>query len=128
MTESGHAASFGIDIIIMASADGVELAVGAAAVERHYGVCAEAGVIPQQGALAYGSCTQPGVQRMLAFGEFPSHALLLGCLRGFRGPVFVSSGLPKNYAFDLLLSCGAAGNRTRSFSPPNSENRPARRL
>jgi hypothetical protein len=65
MTESGHAASFGIDIIIMASAGGVELAVGAAAVERHDGVCAEAGVIPQQGALAYGSCTQPGVQRML---------------------------------------------------------------
>ena len=27
MTESGHAASFGIDIIIMASADGVELAL-----------------------------------------------------------------------------------------------------
>lgn len=58
MTESGHAASFGIDIIIMASAGGVELAVGAAAVERHDGVCAEAGVIPQQGALAYGSCAQ----------------------------------------------------------------------
>jgi|GEM_PF-5208239 hypothetical protein len=53
MTESGHAASFGIDIIIMASAGGVELAVGAAAVERHDGVCAEGGVIPQQGALAY---------------------------------------------------------------------------
>jgi hypothetical protein len=31
MTESGHAASFGIDIIIMASAGGVELAVGGAA-------------------------------------------------------------------------------------------------
>jgi hypothetical protein len=38
MTESGHAASFGIDLIIMASAGGVELAVGAAAVERHDGV------------------------------------------------------------------------------------------
>jgi hypothetical protein len=63
MTESGHAASFGIDIIIMASAAGVELAVGAAAVERHDRVCAEAGVNPKQGALAYGSCTQPGVQR-----------------------------------------------------------------
>jgi hypothetical protein len=48
MTESGRAASFGIDIIIMASAGGVELAVGAAAVERHDGVCAKAGVIPQQ--------------------------------------------------------------------------------
>jgi hypothetical protein len=34
MTESGHAASFGIDIIIVASAGGVELAVGTAAVER----------------------------------------------------------------------------------------------
>jgi hypothetical protein len=31
MTESGHATSFGIDIIIMASASGVELTVGAAA-------------------------------------------------------------------------------------------------
>jgi hypothetical protein len=61
MTESGHAASFDIDLIIMASAGGVALAVGAAAIERHDGVCAEAGVIPQQGALAYGSCTQPGV-------------------------------------------------------------------
>jgi hypothetical protein len=39
MTESGHAVSFGIDIIIMASADGVD---------RHDGVCAEAGAIPQQ--------------------------------------------------------------------------------
>jgi hypothetical protein len=41
MTESGHAA-----YAVMASASGVELAVGAAAVERHDGVCAEAGVIP----------------------------------------------------------------------------------
>jgi hypothetical protein len=39
MTESGHAASFGIVLIIKASA---------AAVERHDGVCAEAGAIPQQ--------------------------------------------------------------------------------
>ena len=89
MTESGHAASFGIDIIIMASAGGVEFAVGAAAVERQDGVCAESGVIPQQGALACGSCTQPGVQRMLALGEFPAHALCLGGLGGFCGPVFV---------------------------------------
>jgi hypothetical protein len=80
MTESGHAASFGIDIIIMASAGGVEFAVGAAAVERHDGVYVESGVIPQQGALAYGSCTQPGVQRMLALGEFPAHALCFGRL------------------------------------------------
>ena len=47
MTESGHAVSFGIDIIIMASADGVELAAGTAAVERHDGVCAEVIQRPQ---------------------------------------------------------------------------------
>jgi hypothetical protein len=41
MTESGHAASAGIDIIITASACGVEFAVGAAAVQAHDLVCAE---------------------------------------------------------------------------------------
>jgi hypothetical protein len=44
MTEPGHAASFGIDLIIMASAGGVGFAVGAAAVERDAGECAEAGI------------------------------------------------------------------------------------
>jgi hypothetical protein len=34
VTESSHAVSFGFDIIIMASAGRVELAVGAAAIER----------------------------------------------------------------------------------------------
>ena len=105
MTESGHAASFGIDIIIMASAGGVELAVGAAAVERYDGVCAESGVIPQQGALAYGSCTQPGVQRMLALGEFPAHPLCLGGLGGFCGPVFVGelAGYGSGHAVEAVF-------------------------
>jgi hypothetical protein len=105
VTESGDAASFGIDIIIMASAGGVELAVGAAAVGRHDGVCAESGVIPQQGALAYGSCTQPGVQRMLALGEFPAHALCLGGLGGFCGPVFVSelAGYGSGHAVEAVF-------------------------
>jgi hypothetical protein len=107
MTESGHAASFGIDIIIMASAGGVELAVGAAAVERHDGVRAEAGVIPQQGAFAYGSCTQPGVQRMLACSEFPTHAVCLSDLRGFCGPVFVGE-----------LAGYGSGHGPRRFSGP----------
>jgi hypothetical protein len=84
MTESGHAASFGTDIIIMASAGGVELAVGAAAVERHDGVCAEAGArqpFDHFGELPSRQCGAP-----LAFAGMSDHAIALaGLIAGAVG-------------------------------------------
>jgi hypothetical protein len=66
MAESGHAACSGIDIIIIASADGVEFAVGAATPQAHDLVCAESRVLAQEFALPVSAC---GVARGVESGQ-----------------------------------------------------------